>query len=186
VNIANLVDKWTSVAKLPSATQLAVREARAIQHGQPLPMHVDVSSRRGSGSPSGDFSLVTVNPGHSTATLSVAGSAKPGSTTDLTVVVGGGPSNPHIGTPGQELGQIEYLDSIDGAPAQLLGGAPQTLTVGNQNTSVNIFPVTLQSGHHIITARFLGTADWTPAQSNSITLAIGKSNNSAVAGGKGE
>lgn len=132
------------------------------------------------------ISTVTVNPGHSTATLSVAGSAKPGSTTDLTVVVGGGPSNPHIGTPGQELGQIEYLDSIDGAPAQLLGGAPQTLTVGNQNTSVNIFPVTLQSGHHIITARFLGTADWTPAQSNSITLAIGKSNNSAVAGGKGE
>ncbi|HEY8714248.1 MAG TPA: Ig-like domain repeat protein, partial [Candidatus Acidoferrum sp.] len=132
------------------------------------------------------IATVTVNPAHPTAMLSVAGSAKPGSTTDLTVVVGGGPSDPHIGTPGQELGQVEYLDSVDGAPAQLLGGAPQTLTVGNHNTSVNIFPATLQAGHHVITARFLGTADWTSAQSNTITLSIGKSNNLAVAGGKGE
>ncbi len=59
VDAANLVTAWGSSIKLPSATKLAVAEAATIQHGQPLPVNVVVKPASGSGSPSGDFSLLT-------------------------------------------------------------------------------------------------------------------------------
>src|ERR1700733_3070376 len=59
VDAANLVTAWGSLIKLPSRTVLAVAEAATIQHGQPLPVNVVVKPTSGSGSPSGDFSLLT-------------------------------------------------------------------------------------------------------------------------------
>src|SRR6202020_2992878 len=59
VDAANLVTAWGSLIKLPARTVLALAEAATIQHGQPLPVNVVVKPTSGSGSPSGDFSLLT-------------------------------------------------------------------------------------------------------------------------------
>jgi large repetitive protein len=59
VDAANLVARWGSLTKVPSATKLAVAEATTVQHGQPLPVNVVVKPVSGKGSPSGDFSLLT-------------------------------------------------------------------------------------------------------------------------------
>ena len=58
VNAANLVSAWKVAPKLKSTTALAVG-SRSMQHGQPLPLAVKVAPLIGTGSPSGDFSLIT-------------------------------------------------------------------------------------------------------------------------------
>jgi len=57
VNAANLVKAWASAQKLKSKTVLAVA-SQTVHHGQPLPVAVTVAPAVGTGSPTGDFSLV--------------------------------------------------------------------------------------------------------------------------------
>ena len=57
VNAANLVKAWASAQKLKSKTALAVA-SQTVRHGQPLAVAVTVAPAVGTGSPSGDFSLV--------------------------------------------------------------------------------------------------------------------------------
>jgi len=118
--------------------------------------------------------LVTVvEPGLAKVRLtSVADFVKFNSQTTLTTLVGGSPSNPNILTPGDEFGQVEYFDSVDGSAPRPLGAGPQLLTVGNGDTSTNVLPVVLPVGRNVISAKFLGTADWDPAESNSIVVLV--------------
>ena len=103
------------------------------------------------------------------------------SQTTLTTLVGGGPSNPNIGTPGFEFGQVEYFDSVNGAPAQVLGAGLQLLTIGNGNTSINVLPVTLPQGKNVITVRFLGTPDWAPTSSTPVVVTVNEGRETVVA-----
>ena len=100
------------------------------------------------------------------------GWAMPGLRTTLSVLLGGGPFNTNILSAALEFGQVEYWDSLNGAPAQLLGSGAQFLTVGNGGASLNVFPITLTSGQHSITARFLGTEDWVATTSNTISIHV--------------
>jgi hypothetical protein len=94
------------------------------------------------------------------------------SQTALTALVGGGPRNPNIFIPALEFGEVAYFDSVNGGAPQRLGAGRQLLTVGNGNTSTNVLPVALPAGRNVITARFLGTVDWDPAESNSIVVLV--------------
>jgi hypothetical protein len=91
----------------------------------------------------------------------------------LTALVNGSVSGAAIQSPGYEFGEVAYFDSANGAAPVMLGGVPQILTVGNGNTSINTFQVALSPGVHVISARFLGNADWLPSVSNSVTLQVG-------------
>ena len=117
--------------------------------------------------------ITLVKPAIPVVTLTPAAVlVKPDSTTTLTVLLSGGPSNPQIATPGFESGPVEYWDSVDGAAPQLLAGGPQLLTIGNGNSSINILPVVLPRGVNVITAKFLGTVDWMARNSNPVTVRV--------------
>lgn len=58
VNASNLVNAWSAVHKLSSATSLSATN-NTVQHGTPLPLNVAVQPVVGSGSPSGDFSVIS-------------------------------------------------------------------------------------------------------------------------------
>jgi Pro-kumamolisin, activation domain/Bacterial Ig-like domain (group 3) len=57
VNIANLVNQWNSVAFDPTTTTLSITE-QPIVHGSSVPFTVIVSPSSGSGTPTGDVSLL--------------------------------------------------------------------------------------------------------------------------------
>jgi hypothetical protein len=74
VNIANLVNKWTSVSFTPSTTTLSLSttpptDPIALAHGQPVNFTINVAPKSGSGTPTGDVSLIaqtSSNPNSST------------------------------------------------------------------------------------------------------------------------
>jgi Pro-kumamolisin, activation domain/Bacterial Ig-like domain (group 3) len=62
VNAARLLNRWHTMAKLRTATELSTNTERiAIRHGQPIPLNVAVKPVSGAGEPDGDFSLATDN-----------------------------------------------------------------------------------------------------------------------------
>jgi large repetitive protein len=58
VNAANLVAAWGAAHHMDSRTSLSA-EATSVEHGQPISLNVAVTPASGTGSPFGDFSLVT-------------------------------------------------------------------------------------------------------------------------------
>jgi len=62
VNATNLVSAWSSAKKLGSTTTLAAATG-SVQHGTPLPLNVAVQPVSGTGSPTGDFSLLSARHG---------------------------------------------------------------------------------------------------------------------------
>jgi subtilase family serine protease len=74
VNIANLVNKWTSVSFSPSTTTLSLSttpptDPLTLAHGQPVNFTINVAPKSGSGTPTGDVSLIaqtSSNPNSST------------------------------------------------------------------------------------------------------------------------
>jgi hypothetical protein len=58
VNAANLVNKWTSVSFAPTTTKLTNLSPTTLTHGQPVNFTVTVAANSGSGTPTGDVSLI--------------------------------------------------------------------------------------------------------------------------------
>jgi len=65
VNAANLVNKWTSVSFAPTTTTLANLSPTTLTHGQPVSFTVSVAPSSGSGTPTGDVSLIAQAGGSS-------------------------------------------------------------------------------------------------------------------------
>jgi hypothetical protein len=66
VNAANLVNKWTSVSFTPSTTTLANLSPTSVTHGQPVSFTINVAPSSGSGTPTGDVSLIAQTGGSPT------------------------------------------------------------------------------------------------------------------------
>src|SRR4051812_44723727 len=112
-----------------------------------------------------------INPGHPAVALgTTAANVNAQSQTTFTVLVSDPIANPNVQSPGAEQGMVEFWDSLDGHAPQLLETRP--LTVGNGNSSTTVLPVHLPVGHNQITAKFLGTPDWTPAVSNTVVVNV--------------
>ncbi len=62
VNVANLVNQWNSVTFNPTTTTLSITES-PIVHGSSVPFTVKVSPSSGTGTPTGDISLLSSPPG---------------------------------------------------------------------------------------------------------------------------
>jgi hypothetical protein len=114
-----------------------------------------------------------VKPGHDAVSLrSDHSDVRRGALLHLTTLVSVSNPDPHIHSPGFDDGQIQYWDSVDGAAPRLLTTAPQFLTIGNGNTSINILPISLSLGTHAIIVNFPGTQNWLPARSNTIIVTV--------------
>jgi hypothetical protein len=59
VNAANLVHDWTAVTFTASSTSLQISPQEDITHGSPVRIDISVAPRTGSGTPTGDVSLLT-------------------------------------------------------------------------------------------------------------------------------
>ena len=91
VNAANLVKNWTSVSFAPTTTTLANLSPTTITHGQPVSFTINVAPASGSGTPTGDVSLIAQigsSPSNSTGIGSFALSG--GSVTNSTNMLPGG------------------------------------------------------------------------------------------------
>jgi hypothetical protein len=62
VNVANLVNKWSSVTFAPTTTTLNITQ-QTVMHGSSVPFTVAVSPTSGTGTPTGDISLLASPPG---------------------------------------------------------------------------------------------------------------------------
>jgi subtilase family serine protease len=62
VNVANLVNQWNSITFNPTTTTLNITE-QTITHGSSVPFTVSVSPTSGTGTPTGDISLLASPPG---------------------------------------------------------------------------------------------------------------------------
>jgi hypothetical protein len=94
VNVANLVNQWSTVTFTPSTTTLTLSPT-TITHGQPVNVGITVAPKSGSGTPTGDVALLTSdNQGPGVFTLS-SGSVSstinslPGGTYTVTARYGG-------------------------------------------------------------------------------------------------
>ncbi len=112
--------------------------------------------------------ITTVKRGEPTVALT-SSTPKASSHSVLTVTVQV-PNNPNIGSPVTEGGQVEFFDSVNGTMPQTLGHGPQHLTVGNGGNAIVILPVVLPVGRNVITAKFLGTAEWMARDSNPVVV----------------
>ena len=115
-----------------------------------------------------NFIVTVVKPGTPTATLSAAANkVAAGTATSVTASVTGMPSNPAISLP---TGEVVFFDSVDGGSERRLGSG--FLTSGNGGKLIFTLPVVLPKGHNLIHARYLGTYDWNPADSNPVHVLV--------------
>jgi hypothetical protein len=114
--------------------------------------------------------ITTVKRGEpSVALMSSVRRTKSRSVLTVTVQV---PDNPNIGSPVAEGGRVQFFDSVNGTTRHTLGSGSQPLTTGNGGNAIFILPVTLPAGRNVITAKFLGTADWMPRDSNPVVVEV--------------
>ncbi|MCU1298338.1 MAG: protease-like protein [Acidobacteriaceae bacterium] len=113
--------------------------------------------------------VTTVNRATPNVSLIGASSQVPPKTqTSLTVSVVGQPANPNLSAP---YGQVQFFDSVNGSAMHALG-FPQYLTTGNGGNPIYTLPVVLPSGNNMIRVHYLGSGDWTGADSNSVTVVV--------------
>ncbi len=131
VNVANLVNNWTSVSFHPTSTTLPSLSPTNLTHGQPVQFTISVTSS--SGTPSGDVSLIAQTgtpPGGSTGIggFTLSGGSFSGTTTLL---------------PGGSYGVIARYagDGAFGAS----DSAPTQVTVGKENSQTTISLVTFDA-----------------------------------------
>jgi len=127
VNAANLVNQWTSVTFSPTTTALSSFPA-AITHGQPVSFTVNVTS--GSGTPTGDVSLIAQTGNYSPSTGNGGNGIGPftlnnGSVSGSTDMLPGGTYNVVAHYAG---------DGIHGAS----NSAPQLVTVEKENSQTTV------------------------------------------------
>jgi len=90
-----------------------------------------------------------------------------GAATSLTVSTIGKPSNPALSLP---YGEVVFFDSVNGGVARRIGSG--FLTTGNSGNPIFTLPVVLPKGHNLIHVRYMGTYDWTPADSNGAPVTV--------------
>jgi subtilase family serine protease len=95
VNVANLVNSWSSVTFRPTTTTLTATPPTSIQHGQAVIFHITVAPSNGTGTPAGDVSLIAATgpSGSLTNQTSVGGYTLSGGAVVATTneLPGGGP-----------------------------------------------------------------------------------------------
>lgn len=91
VNAANLVNNWTSVSFKPTATTLSNLSPTTTAHGQPVSFTVSVAPGTGSGTPTGDVSLIAQTGSSSSGVTAIGSfSLSSGSVSSSTNLLPGG------------------------------------------------------------------------------------------------
>jgi len=129
VNAANLVNNWTSVSFSPTTTTLSLSPT-SITHGQPVTVNIGVTS--GSGTPTGDVSLVG-GPNNSNLGIGYLSLGANGTVSEPTVLLPGGSYN----VTAQYAG-----DGIHGAS----DSPPVPVTVNPENSETAVQLVTFFNG----------------------------------------
>ena len=115
-----------------------------------------------------NFIVTTVTPAMPTVQLIAAtNQVAAGTATSLTVSTIGKPWNQALSLP---YGEVVFFDSVDGGAQKRLGSG--FLTNGNGGSVIFTLPVTLPTGHNAIHARYMGTYDWSPADSNTVHVTV--------------
>jgi hypothetical protein len=135
VNANNLVTQWNSVTSLPSTTTLNSLTPTTVTHGQPVSFSVTVKPQSGTGTPTGEISLLGPSTGNNEGigafTLS---SGTFSGTTDL---LPGGTYSVTAHYPG------------DGTYAASDSG-PISVTVSKENSQPQVFLVTFDSNGNLL------------------------------------
>jgi hypothetical protein len=137
VNAANLVNNWTSVSFAPTTTTLTNLSPTTLVHGQPVSFTINVAAGSGTGTPTGDVSLIAQtgnSPSNSTAIGSFALSS--GSFSGTTNMLPGG----SYGVTAHYAGDGTFAAS-DSSPA-----IPVTVGKENSLTQVEIVSCDYSSG----------------------------------------
>jgi subtilase family serine protease len=124
INVANLVNKWNSVVFRPSVTSLSLTTPTNLTHGQLVTVNANVAPASGSGTPTGDVSLLT-----STGVAIDGFTLGNGAVSTTTGLLPGG----------------SYTVSAHYAGDSTFGGStsgPVSVTVGKENSSPQIQLVT--------------------------------------------
>lgn len=115
-----------------------------------------------------NFIVTVVKPGTPSVKLSAASNTvNAGTQTSLSVSAIGLPSNASISLP---YGEVVFFDSVNGAAERRLGSG--FLTTGNGGGLLFTLPVVLPTGHNLIHVRYLGTYDWSAADSNGVQVMV--------------
>ena len=110
-----------------------------------------------------------VQPATPTVTLTAAaGTVAAGTQTSLTASVVGQPSNSNLSAP---YGQVQFFDSVNGGAMRPMGFA-QYLTTGNGGNPIFTLPANLPTGTNVIQVKYLGSQDWSPSKSNTVTVTV--------------
>ncbi len=95
VNVTNLVNQWNSVTFSPTSTSLLLNNTNSISiiHGQPVSVNIAVTPNSGTGTPTGDISLLENSPAgwNSVGPLPLSGTSTVVSSTNQLSGGGGGP-----------------------------------------------------------------------------------------------
>jgi hypothetical protein len=82
VNVANLVNNWSSVSFQPTVSTLSLNPTTQITHGSPVNVNIAVAPQTGTGVPTGQVSLLT-SAGPAAGTFTLASGSVSGTTTLL-------------------------------------------------------------------------------------------------------
>jgi subtilase family serine protease len=137
VNAHNLVTQWRSIASLPSTTTLNSLTPTTTTHGQPVNFSVSVRPESGTGTPTGNISLLGGPSGNSSDSAGFALTS--GTVSGTTDLLPGGTYSVTAHYPG---------DSTYG-PSD---SSPVSVTVSKENSQPQAFLVTFDSTGHIVSS----------------------------------
>jgi hypothetical protein len=137
VNANNLVNAWASVSSLPSTTTISGVTPTTITHGQALNFTVTVKPQSGSGTPTGEISLMGPTTINSTSQGIAGFNLSNGTATGSTELLPGGTYSLTAHYPG---------DANYGAS----DSAGISVTVGKENSQPQIFLVTFAANGNIL------------------------------------
>ena len=136
VNVTNLVNKWDSASFRASTSTITNLSPTSITHGQPVDITVSVAAASGSGTPTGDISLITSNNRSlgfftlNAGTVSTTTSSLPGGTyTIMAHYAGDGTFSPSTSDPSAQI-------TVDPEPSTA------TLTAQTLDENLNLIPFT--------------------------------------------
>ena len=121
VNAANLVNNWDSVSFQPTASTLTLNPTTQLAHGSPVSVNIVVSSSSGTGTPTGQVSLLT-SAGQDAGTFTLTN----GSVTATTQLLRGGNYTVHAHYAGD--GTYAASDSSPGIPV-MVDAEPSVTTI---------------------------------------------------------
>lgn len=125
VNVANLVNQWSTVTFNPTTTTLALSPTTSIVHGSTVNVNVSVAPNSGTGTPTGDVALVA-DPGPSSTLPTLSGTypLAQGAVVSTTSALPGGTYT----VTANYAGDATYAPSIS---------PPVTVTVGPEPSTIN-------------------------------------------------